>query len=41
MRWPAGIAATLMIVVTVNLVLAWYAVNNPPVIVDSYETETR
>lgn len=39
--WPVGLAAALLIVVVVNVVMAWYAVNNPPTIVESYETEAR
>lgn len=41
MRWPLGIAAGLLLVVAVNLAMAWYAVHNPPTIVPSYDTETR
>ncbi len=36
-----GLAAGLLIVVCVNAAVAWYAVNHPPQIVASYETEKR
>ena len=40
-RWPIGIAAALLLVVAVNLAVAWYAINNPPQVVESYERATR
>jgi len=40
-RWPLGIAAVLLLVIAVNLAVAWYAVSHPPQIVESYESTTR
>lgn len=41
MTWPIGLFLAMLVVVVVNLAVAWYAVNNPPSIMPSYDTETR
>ena len=39
--WPVGLTVAMLVVVVVNLAMAYYAVNNPPSIMPSYDTETR
>ena len=39
--WPRAIAVGLIIVVLVNLAMAWYAVTHPPEIVPSYDAVVR
>lgn len=41
MRWPLGLAAGLAIVVLMNVVLVWLAVQHPPQIEPSYDEEAR
>lgn len=41
MRWPIAIAASLGVVVAVNLLLAWIATSNPDPVSPSYEAEAR
>jgi len=40
-RWPLGVAAALLLVIAVNLAVAFYAVAHPPQIVESYESTSR
>lgn len=40
-QWPVGIVVVLLVVIGVNLAVAWYAVGHPPQIEASYELITR